>query len=400
MLLAASRQVVMKTPAKVLMGNTTQESPAGAMDVFGMEVDVSKVNDQKISKAALQRIALAEGFYAKAEVLQDELWKGKVRAAKGISSFFDALQMRSATDEEKLELEALIARRRQEERRWASESDPNLLAFPVFSPSFSPEMPVLRESLRQPRIIVSPEAVAYGSWWKDIADLEQVDVNENVFPLRHFSFAGEGMTAVANEVTNVDPQTFRADIVADTSAYDPSIVGEAAWDCMPPAMKLAPEEKAFFENFWAQTKAKATEDDFDFSLDPGRLAAWRYFARQDIIEKDITTPEQDKINAFRSSRKVMSDKLRRRRIESLARYFSRGDKSIGAPDPSFFEECVKVLRKEDVARIVERHIKEEATMFQQRAAFGSKFTSFSSSPFAFKSAKAKSIMDVRMGISA
>jgi hypothetical protein len=233
--------------------------------------------------------------------LGHELEQGKVRAAELTSAFFEALDARS-NKEEQDGIQLLMARRRMEERRWATKADPNSLAFPVLKPGFDPMQPPLRLwRLCLWFCRVSAEALAAGTWWKDSSSIQAYDANAETFSsLRTFKVVGEGEAATAEEVS-VDPRDLRREMVEDTSgAYDPTVPAEGAWVGRPAPEAMSDEEKSYFANFPdLLCKEKSLLPGLVHDVGEGRLAAWESVSSDKLFAEDVVTVDEIYAENFR-----------------------------------------------------------------------------------------------------
>ena len=140
--------------------------------------------------------------------LGHELEQGKVRAAELTSAFFEALDARS-NKEEQDGIQLLMARRRMEERRWATKADPNSLAFPV---DFDPMRPPLRLwNFACGFVVLVPKRWPQVPGGRILVQFRRTMLTPETFSsLRTFKVVGEGEAATAEEVS-VDPRDLPGD---------------------------------------------------------------------------------------------------------------------------------------------------------------------------------------------
>jgi hypothetical protein len=169
-------------------------------------------------------------------------------------------------------------------------------------------------------------------WWAGLPSKQGPrDVNEQVFPLRHFEAKGDADQAVQEEVPTT-AESLREEMAAVGSAgwvndelADGEVVNnkDLSWKCTPPIQAMTEDEVKFLNAFWERRGLGEEKPEKDFSTEVSSGGAWQPVEQLDkVIEKDITTPDQEAVIKLRETRGALPDEVRKRRVKLLAQHFA------------------------------------------------------------------------------
>jgi hypothetical protein len=396
-----------------------QSPPVAPSEVTTSPISSSEPHprDHQTSKEAFARVATATES-DKSSVLSSELAAAEALAEVNLSQFFEALESRCETEEEREALKGLIKHRKEEQERWElarSGNDPNEMKFPTgnYEP---PQIPA--NSLE---------------WWVGLPSAAPRDVNEKVFPLRHFESKGDADNATQEEVAT-SAETLRADINeagaggwVNDELSDGEVVNnkELAWKMTPAIEGMTENEVKFLNAFWERRGlAEETGNEKEFTTTVEPAGAWAPVEPlKDVIANDLTTPDQEAVIKLRQTRGKLTDEVRNRRVKLLAQHFAEreqqkleakkknqrkcsptkksAEEAVPVPSTAFFEERLEVATEESTKAQKANRLAQEEAVIDKLAEEGSKYTSFASPSkddkkeegFPFTSPEAKARVD-------
>lgn len=160
-------------------------------------------------------------------------------------------------------------------------------------------------------------------------------MNEQVFPLRHFEAKGDADQATQEEVST-NAESLREEMAAigdagwtkDELLEDGEVVNnkDLSWVCTPPIEAMTEDEVKFLNAFW-ERRGLGEEQEGDekktFNTEMEAGGAWAPATPlENVIADDVTTPDQEAVIKLRETRGVLSDQVRQRRVQLLAKHFA------------------------------------------------------------------------------